>query len=1437
MKKALLCGLLASAVSMSQTAMAEETYPSIYASVVYAESIGESQVGIYSFSATEYSRQTIAENMNLRATGGAVFVDGQYFTTRTDDFYGTIYVYHYIFDPYDFSQTPVFISGKLDEVATDMTCDPATGIIYGCFSAPDGFSFGTLSFDTKAATIERKDICHLDKEWNACAFGTDGILYAITKDGDLYSVDTDNGAMTLLGNLGITSEYNTSAAVDPRSGRFYYAVSNTANSAIYTIDTSACSATLLYELGDNEQLRGMYFPVPLAEDDAPAAPTGLEIDFPDGSLTGTVSFIASTATFAGTPSTGQLGYVITANGSEVASGQTACGQEENITVTLPKADSYEIAVILTNDAGPSPKAKTSAWIGNDIPRPLGTVTLSAADGKFNVTWPPVTAGVHNGYFNPDKVLYSVIRMPGNIAVAVKSADTSFSENIPETEDLTPFSYQVTVSYLDQDSEPVASNTIYRGNVTPPFSDDFSDADLFTAYTVADVNADNSTWRRGYSSGAQIYGSYYNALDDWLVTPGLKLCEGCTYTVSISAKADYTYSSSAPADLLEVKYGTAPTPDGLSSVLMQQTEMRYADGAKEFNLTLLPQETGTYYLGLHALSPTGTGGMTVSKITISAGLNVNAPAAPAISVSPDINGELKATIEITIPEKTVGGQPIGAIEKVTVTRDGVEFKEFIDNLVSGTNLSFNDTEADNGMHLYEAAVYNGSGKGAPASASAYIGLSLPEPPTDITVHETSVTGEVEISWPAVTKDVNGKNILPGKVSYSLYDLTTKEYLFEGEDRLSFTHQAIPAGQSQDFVEYAIFASTEAGANPNGTNSELTPAGEPYAMPYIEHFDGNDAGIMGNTVSAEYGASWRYAYAADVPDGDNSCLVFDCNGGDSGEFFTGKIHLSGQNPTLVFHYLDQPNVSETLTVFVNVGDGFQEIATVEFGKISNRAWLRHQISLGDFAGKDIRIKFAYERNTVNLQLDNIQIVDLPDHSLCVKSISAPRKVEAGAKAKIEVYIQNVGAKPVTESSIEFFRSEVVAESSPLPEIAPNEIIVASIEDETSVVSPEALAYHAVVTCPGDPETSDDISDVVTVTVVKPGYPAVETLSAEESNEGVILAWETPDLSISTMNVEDDVEGYTPFSIGLPESQVENDNVGDWTMINNNPEETSSPSGQHPNSFIPKAFMVFSASQAGLSANQYPSYLGHNGSDQYFLCSPVPWTTSDKWMISPELSGNSQTISFFAKSADWGTESFEILCSSTDRQTDSFTTLLSVSDVPNSEWKEYTASLPEGTKHFAIRCVSYNQFGLMIDDISFEAINKYSTFTILGYNIYRDLVKLNLEPVKSPGYVDTEAPDGYHVYNVTVVYSEGESRQSNDACISTSCIKTTPDDSISITGAVGEIVISGAAGTPATILSVDGKTIFRSASITGTLRIPVVAGIYIVNCGNATAKIIVH
>lgn len=190
----------------------------------------------------------------------------------------------------------------------------------------------------------------------------------------------------------------------------------------------------------------------------------------------------------------------------------------------------------------------------------------------------------------------------------------------------------------------------------------------------------------------------------------------------------------------------------------------------------------------------------------------------------------------------------------------------------------------------------------------------------------------------------------------------------------------------------------------------------------------------------------------------------------------------------------------------------------------------------------------------------------------------------------------------------------------------------------------------------------------------------------------------------------------------------------------------------------YMVFNWEK--LNFKSIPAKMAAHSGRQFLAAFSSLNKANDDWLISPKLSGNAQKISFFAKSLNSknGNETFEVLCSSKGRETEDFEIIGEQHEPNDTTWEKYEFSLPKGTNHFAIRCVSKDKMIFMLDDIDFEN----GDMVIDGYKIYRNNKMIASLPASQNTYVDELAPEGQNTYHVTVVYNIGESDYSNPKTI---------------------------------------------------------------------------
>ncbi|MBR6261755.1 MAG: choice-of-anchor J domain-containing protein, partial [Prevotella sp.] len=145
------------------------------------------------------------------------------------------------------------------------------------------------------------------------------------------------------------------------------------------------------------------------------------------------------------------------------------------------------------------------------------------------------------------------------------------------------------------------------------------------------------------------------------------------------------------------------------------------------------------------------------------------------------------------------------------------------------------------------------------------------------------------------------------------------------------------------------------------------------------------------------------------------------------------------------------------------------------------------------------------------------------------------------------------------------------------------------------------------------------------------------------------------------------------------------------------------------------------------------------------------ADHWLISPELPGTEQEISFYLRAITkrYGEETFEVLASKTDNKPESFE-LVEGFSTDAEDWTPFYVMLPEGSKYFAIRHTSNDMFGVMVDDVSFNYVG-----TVSKYNVYYDkqLVATVENGVTTYTIAADKVDEGEHTFAVTAVYVNGQ------------------------------------------------------------------------------------
>ena len=464
---------------------------------------------------------------------------------------------------------------------------------------------------------------------------------------------------------------------------------------------------------------------------------------------------------------------------------------------------------------------------------------------------------------------------------------------------------------------------------------------------------------------------------------------------------------------------------------------------------------------------------------------------------------------------------------------------------------------------------------------------------------------------------------------------------------------------------------------------------------------------------------------------------------------------------------------------------------------------------------------EEGMNTIYIDHIGLFDWHDFDLrCHGLEPGLTKLKVGETNTFTLTYSNEGSHTAEGYRLQRLRDGKVVDSLEGERLEPGELTIAELHDTPNGDAGAHSVYHAEIVWGKDLETADNRTEGVTVTVL-PGLPFVEQVTAEIDGDGCRLHWEKPEMGNSQQAAEtvtEDFESYTAF--------MTND-IGEWTLFDGDGRLTAGIQNGHgdyveyPNVGEAMAYQVFNAQAAGLSTSTWEAHSG-NQVLASFTCGR--YAPNDDWLISPALDGTAQTVSFWAKSPDhtyYGTkETIQTLVSAQGTETTDFEQVGKEITVPGN-WTKLSFDCPEGTRHFAVRCTSFDQYILFLDDITFCKAG--TDLRLLGYHVYRDGTRITTEPIGETEYCDSEMPEGDHLYAVSAVYSTGESRQSAEVLVSITAIRNIVSEGLRIHAADGWLEVSASADTEVCIIDMAGRLIHNGK---GSVRVALPEGVSVVN-----------
>lgn len=1437
----------------------------------------ERDPGLYKFTSNNAASISLVSD-NVHCYNAATYVQGTYLSSWFEE-NDTQVKFPIHFYEYDTNTWQMKIDKPSPELAysaisMDLTFDPETQQVYGLFSDDDySGTYKTLGklvttyWGENDYTSNSETIGELPESMVAITCNRNGDLYTIGRSGKLYAVNKYSGAATVLGETGYEPfKLFQSATCDYSTGKIYWAMLDKDYWAtrIIEIDPTTGKGTEVCNFIDNyanDQITGLYIKQDLTLKTVPQTVSNLSVNL-TGLTSGTVKFTMPTKDVKDAALSGSLNYTVRLNGVVAKTGTAAAGAAVTTDFTTKISGmtsvsvTAEIAASSTTPAAVSAPVSQSVRLGYDQPKKPTALKASAKGQNVTLTWKAPTAGVNGGFFDADKLTYTVVRVNSNDATDVTTLAEGLTENTYTDKiaspDLTTYYYKVAANNGDMQSEFAESANVTIGvSVKLPYENSIHNEELFDQLTVIDANNDKSTWTfdSNYETATYKYNAE-NAGDDWLVSPAVNMKKNAAYKFSFDAVNTY------PIERVAAAVGLAPTAEALTEEIVAPTDITADPRRHTLTGTYRAKEDGLHYFGIHCVSEANQSTLYVDNMKITE-VPATAPEVPAnFKVVPGDKGASYANISVQAPTITITGAVLSDNVQLKLFRDGTNITTFT-NVAPGAERTFKDEGVESANHKYSVVAVNAAGEeGLEATLTVYVGIDKPGAVRNLkAVEDLNKEGLIHVTWDAPL-GLHGGYIDPAGLTYYISIGSSFEDVSLGNN--NYYDEQLNIKSKQEYTGYSVYAVNSSGGGREQWQTVTAIAGPALKAPMIESFKNctmKSGPWITNMTNGEIGDAYCYAATESTvtlaQDNDGGLQTFSATAvGKSVRSESPKVDIKNmKSPVLNFWaYLNGDGDELNISVQKDYGEfvDVRRISTAE----GTKGWNRFSIDLTPYKDcKFLRIGFEGKavKNLDNfVAYDNVAIVEKAAADLMAMSIETEERVKASSESVVEFSFRNNTNTDVkgTDYDIVLYKNDKEVNRIDGVDIPCDMVKTVIMKDVTSVLDPEESTYHATVNYAKDELPENNASAKNEVKILLPDYPVPTALKATAAGNHVNLAWTAPDLLNRKPKVtEESFEDYQTFSI---------DGVGGWTMYDGDKQKTiqitlNTMFGplKYDHAGEPMAFQVFNAEKAGIPFQTWEAHTGDQMLVSFSCASTDGGATkaqNDDWLISPQLNGEAQTISFFAKAGMGGAaipEQFEVLYSKTSKAIANFEKLSDTEDVNNvQKWEEYQYRLPAGTKYFAIRCVSNNKFALLIDDIKFvEADSKPEELQLNGYNVYRNGKKVNKSLISGESFTDKSLRESAkYGYVVTAVYDKGESLASNLAEVEVTVgINDIDATDMNVNVEYRSIVITGAAGKTIDVYTTDGALVAQRTA-TDTERISLSRGMYIVKVAGATYKVLV-
>lgn len=909
------------------------------------------------------------------------------------------------------------------------------------------------------------------------------------------------------------------------------------------------------------------------------------------------------------------------------------------------------------------------------------------------------------------------------------------------------------------------------------------------WTVEDKNNDKITWGADLGVGNLMCydgSAQKQDADDWIVSPPIKLVAGQAYRVETSAFR----SPQGGQGELSIAYGLSDDPSEYTTIVDKTAVTSALSWGGTLNATQLSgvftaPTTGNYRFGIHATSKQrGAILLNGVKVTSEAATSVRPATINDLVVEVGAKGAISAKVKFTVPAKDYKGAPLSSVSRVQIYRDYNDLVKVYENPTPGQQIEWNDEAVTGGKHVYSVYTTANDIRSDEAQTSVYVGVDTPMAPQNVRVWD-NLDGTAKLMWDETTENsgANGGYVDISERYYHVY-LLEYGYLkepganYEGLTKPEYTLTDVNYEGSQYVKQYVVKALTNTPTDTLAVSEYGRygfAVGKPHAMPWVESFPGKTLGAGPWMIDATQ--TGRFGLGEESQDNDNGSLIFSPQKGQTRACIQGpKVDIANSgNPQLVFWYYAVPGTDGKITMkILRNGQTMETAGVVDYNELEGeQGWRSAAFDLSQFSttGTEngyIRPFIYAEAENTSIQIDNIKIYDAVASNI-EAAIVAPAHVQKGKKCGVTINVTNLGTAKASGYTVSLYVDGKKLETQDGEDLEPNE--KASYEFAfTPNLYTEEISVQGQADWDADVVPENNLTEEKIVYVTSAVLPGITDLALQQNGSNAVLTW-TGMNNVEGTTVYDSFENYSPWLIS---------NVGDWTLYDGDKAGTYGFGGiTYPHMKEAVSFIVFNPWQvSGISSNEmdlFASVFNPRSGKQFMLANAATidtGTPTNDWLISPELSGEEQTVSFWVKAPNdnvtnndqyqnAGPETFDVYYSEDDNNPSSFIKINKESLEATCNWTKHEIDLPEGALYFAVvytttgglTAYNFEPNYFCVDDV----IYKTGGLKVMGYNVYRDGELAKKLDANTTTWTDTEA-SGTHTYVVITVYANGESLNSN-------------------------------------------------------------------------------